>query len=201
MVRSQILVRNMENDKQSIRKEILNRRMMLTFDQCQEKSQLICNRIIESDPYINADVVYAYMAFRNEVDLNPLIRHAVQSGKTIAIPKIQEGKMRFFCPQMDEYHLPITESGYFGIHEPVKDHLEAPEPDLIIFPGTAFDDACHRLGYGKGFYDSYMKRQFNHTVITMGAAYSVQIIERIPTEPHDFILDYIITEEDIYAKG
>lgn len=50
--------------------------------------------------------------------------------------------------------------------DPVKgEHL-----DMIIMPGMAFDRGLARLGHGKGFYDSFLKRFHQMKVIESGSS-------------------------------
>ena len=43
----------------------------------------------------------------------------------------------------------------FGILEPFK--TKANIPDILLVPILAYDKNKYRLGYGKGFYDRYLK--------------------------------------------
>ena len=66
-------------------------------------------------------------------------------------------------------------------------------PDLLIIPLLGFDREGHRIGYGKGFYDRYMKE--NRIAVKIGITFSSQEIKnQSPFEEHDEKLDYIITE-------
>lgn len=186
------------NEKQEIRNEILALRTAMETTECQTKSREICSRIHGSDAYQGAKVIYAYMAFRNEADLSELLYTAYQEHKLIAIPRIADGWMSFYCPRVDVNGIPVTEAGYFGIQEPAADALPAPRPDLIIFPGVAFDKSGNRLGYGRGYYDAFMASMQGTPVLTIGAAYECQLVEQIPAEEHDFRLQSIVTEQAAY---
>ncbi len=67
-------------------------------------------------------------------------------------------------------------------------------PDVIILPGLAFSKSGERLGRGKGFYDKYLS---NFSGVKVGVCFSDQLEEEIPTESHDIVLDYIVTENEI----
>lgn len=199
MVLLRTLVKNME--KQQIRSEILNIRSNMSTEECCRKSHEICSRLIRTELYQKANVIYAYMAFKYEVDLTELIEEALKDQKQIAIPKITDGKMLFYYPEMNQQGEFQTESGYFKIKEPTSDAAKAQEPDVILFPGVAFDRSLNRIGYGKGFYDSYMQTIQKTGVISIGIAYECQLVSEIPTDPHDYRLDYILTEENLYEAG
>jgi 5-formyltetrahydrofolate cyclo-ligase len=96
----------------------------------------------------------------------------------------------------------VLVKGGFGVREPGPD---APEcfPRALLVPLAAFDRTCQRVGYGKGHFDrSIAELSRHHPVLTIGLAYSVQEIERVPTEAHDQCLDFVVTEtETIRAPG
>lgn len=78
-----------------------------------------------------------------------------------------------------------------------KDHLETIDPnnlDLIFIPGVAFAPNGHRIGYGHGFFDKFLK---NTNCPKIGIAYEFQIVKNIDGEPHDVPVDKIITNKRI----
>ena len=86
----------------------------------------------------------------------------------------------------------------FGILEP-KSSKKKIIPDLIIVPLVAFDESLNRIGYGKGYYDRFLKKitKIKKNKIFLGMAYSFQKYKRIPVDRHDYKLDYICTEKGI----
>ena len=67
--------------------------------------------------------------------------------------------------------------------------------DLILVPGVAFDCAGNRLGFGKGYYDTFLPQAPNAVKIAL--AYDFQIVEQLPAEPWDVPMDFIITENRV----
>ena len=63
----------------------------------------------------------------------------------------------------------------------------------MILPGLAFDSTGHRLGYGGGYYDRYLS-QTGIDCAKTAVAYSFQVIENVPYEEHDIMIDYVITD-------
>ena len=86
----------------------------------------------------------------------------------------------------------------FGILEP-KNSIKEIIPDLIMVPLVAFDNRLNRIGYGKGYYDRSLRKisKIKKNAISLGIAYSFQKCRKIPTNKHDFKLDYIFTEKGI----
>jgi 5-formyltetrahydrofolate cyclo-ligase len=62
--------------------------------------------------------------------------------------------------------------------------------DLFIVPGLAFDTELYRLGYGAGYYDNHLVNQ--PQAWKAGICYPCQVINKVPTEPHDIKLDELI---------
>lgn len=72
------------------------------------------------------------------------------------------------------------------------------EPQWFLVPGLGFDFSGARLGRGKGYYDRYLE---DKDLLTIGIAWSEQVIEKIPMEQHDCYMDFIITEEFCWDVG
>ncbi|TXM96918.1 5-formyltetrahydrofolate cyclo-ligase, partial [Methylobacterium sp. WL122] len=69
------------------------------------------------------------------------------------------------------------------------------DPTALILPLAAFDRRGQRIGYGRGYYDQAIARlSRNGPVLTVGIAFAVQEIDRVPAEPHDRPLDHLVTE-------
>ena len=84
---------------------------------------------------------------------------------------------------------------------------------MICMPGAAFDRACHRIGYGGGFYDRYLsgrsaaaegaegKTHLCAAYLTAALAYDCQVFEEIPWEMHDICPMCVVTEKEIIDGG
>ena len=68
-------------------------------------------------------------------------------------------------------------------------------PDFMLIPLLAFDGNNNRLGYGKGFYDRFLKNK--NKIITIGVAFSFQKYNKLPVSNLDVKLNYILTEKGI----
>lgn len=64
---------------------------------------------------------------------------------------------------------------------------------MVVVPMVAFDGDNHRLGYGGGNYDRFLK-QIESGTLVVGAAYSDQEVNEVPVEEHDMPLPEIITD-------
>lgn len=65
--------------------------------------------------------------------------------------------------------------------------------------GVGFDPECHRLGYGKGFYDRYLSAHPKHPTIAL--ALDFQIKEEIPSDTFDVLPDLVVTPTKVYRHS
>jgi len=110
---------------------------------------------------------------------------------SILLPCISDGSMKFVKWNLQE---PLKVNN-FGFLEPIQ-ISKTIKPDLIITPLLAFDKSKNRLGYGKGYYDKFLKK--NIKTITIGIAFSFQKYNKIKTSNYDVKLNYILTDKGIF---
>ena len=73
---------------------------------------------------------------------------------------------------------------------------EQPDPtgvDVVIVPGVAFAPDGARLGQGGGWYDRFLAT-VHPDCTSIGVGFDAQVVDVLPTEPHDIRLDSIVTE-------
>ena len=159
----------------------------MTESDIQVKSNIICNKIINSQFYKESKCIYCYMAIQNEVDLSLVIRDALLANKTVAVPKVvnKNGQMYFAAINKNDKF----ENGLYNIPEPSNSKI-APSADLILVPGVVFSTKGERIGQAGGFYDRYLRNSSCHSI---GVAYDFQVFDEIPTELHDVPVNEIIS--------
>jgi len=74
------------------------------------------------------------------------------------------------------------------------------DPDILLLPMLAFDDAGWRLGYGGGFYDTYLRLTRPGTP-WVALAFETQLVPRIVCETHDLPVTAIVTEKRVIRPG
>lgn len=188
--------------KKEIRKRILSERDKIPAEDRKIQNCKIKELMLESSCYRMAEVILAYVSYRSEVDTIELIGQAFADGKQVFTPKVAGDEMEFW--QIDS--LEDLQSGYQGIREPEEtlsfltyQKVHRDDRILMWMPGVVFDMQRHRIGYGKGFYDRYLKSLAKDACIdgkltTIALAYQCQILAQIPYEPHDYRPDYLLTE-------
>lgn len=182
--------------KQKIRKEILNIRQRMPSWQKRAYSRHIFKRLITMDIYKNSAAIMAYIDFRNEVETMPLIEHCLSENKRVVVPVCIKENHELLLSELKDPQRELTPSTY-GVPEPAPEYLR-PFPkedlDLILVPAVAYDEQGFRIGYGAGYYDRFFGG-LTRKVPSIGLAFELQIIDRVPTEPTDRPVDYIITEK------
>lgn len=180
--------------KEEIRKAVLKKRSALSEQEAAIYSKRISEKIIRLPEYCEAEEIYAYMDYKNEVQTRALIKHALEAGKRVALPKVVGEELEFFYIQ----ELENLKAGYRGIPEPFANFPAGREQAFILMPGVAFDSDRNRIGYGKGFYDRFLEAYPFHR--TAALAFECQIVEKIPAAPNDKRPQIIVTEERIFRE-
>lgn len=187
---------------QNITKQELRQKIKIELSQNKQNfekwSKLICQNIINSEFYQKAQIVYAYMALPDEVDLSVLIGDALCKNKTVFVPKVvpNSNKMIFF-----DYSKCQFENGSFGILEPKTDDIKeekipGDQTAIFLVPGRVFGEDGERIGRGKGFYDIYLSnflKTQKKSVLVAGVCFPIQIGKQVPTTEHDIKMDQIFT--------
>jgi 5-formyltetrahydrofolate cyclo-ligase len=78
----------------------------------------------------------------------------------------------------------------FGLREPLRSDA-APQPDVQVIPMLAFNERKFRLGYGKGYYDAYLK---TFSGVKLGLCYAEDAEVHLVEDPWDIPLDEIVSE-------
>lgn len=182
--------------KQEIRSSMKELKSGLRKTEIEEFSNRIIDRVIRSAEYRECGRIFSYVSFNQEVMTTGLIQTALKAGKWVAVPKIEDGIMKFYYINS----LSALRPGVLGISEPYGGEEAVPpltEPTLIIVPGLAFDRNKNRLGYGKGYYDSFFIKYSGYPLRKIGLAYDFQVLKELPAEIHDIKVDRIITRSGI----
>jgi 5-formyltetrahydrofolate cyclo-ligase len=187
-------------DSKKLRKNILIKRDQLSTTQQKDLSLLITDRVLSMPQFQSAATVFIYVDFRSEVVTRPFIDHMLKSGKKVVVPVTltrEKGLLAVTITDPDKELSP----GYCSIPEPIvkirKKQMLSPDLiDIIFLPGSVFDEQGGRMGYGGGYYDRFVSEKAPQAV-RIGLAYEIQMVESAPLQPHDELLDFIVTEKRI----
>lgn len=189
-------------DKTLIRKGALERRKAYVSSITQGSRERIAMALVDRvHKYFNFPkdfIIASYVAREDELDVRLLNFFLQEEGHIMAYPRVNpNGNLCFHKIS----HARELIDGSFGLKEPPE---TAPpvDPDLFFVPLVAFDQRCHRLGYGKGHYDRALNQaRSQRNVLAIGVAYDMQRIDEIPNEPLDQQLDFVVTEAQIYRAN
>ncbi len=184
--------------KAGLRASVLAARDTLTPHEIEARSEAIHRRLYARPAFQNARTMLLYATYGSEVRTVPVIERALAEGKRVALPLIEADANRL-RPLAVRSLARDTMPGVWGIPQPLAGRCPEVPLDaiqLILTPGVAFDEGCFRLGHGKGYYDRLLEAARNAAprVIAMAAAFDVQVVPRLPVEPHDQPVDLILTE-------
>lgn len=177
----------MKTKKAEIRKEVLAQRSKLSVDERRMASFLLTERILGHQWYYLSDVILGFAPLGSEIDVREILQDALQKGKKLYLPRVEGNDMEFYLVES----LESLEEGFKGIMEPKGDTpcfaYEEASADkvLMLMPGAAFDGMRNRIGYGKGYYDRYLKGKEVLQVRTIAVGFQCQMVKEIPSEEFD----------------
>ena len=139
------------------------------------------------------DSIFFYYSFGTEVSTDKLIELAFREGKHVFLPRIGSDRIMQFHQIMPNTKLIHH---VFGMDEPPKETpvREADQSTMILVPGLIFNRKGHRLGYGGGYYDVYLRE--HPDAFSVGLCYSVQMDENLPVEEHDQCVRMIVNGQE-----
>lgn len=186
-----------ESEKSKLRYEYLKRRDKLEVSLRYAYSDMILSNIKKMKEYEDSKIVMFYLSYGSEVVTDMMINKFLSDGKEVAVPVIQNpGDGIMTAVKINKLEDCIDK--VYGIRQPEFDEndvVSGKEIDLIFVPGIVFDTNGYRIGYGKGYYDRWLKG----TDISkrVGIAFEVQLIEKIPNGKYDLPVGRILTENRV----
>ena len=176
--------------KSYIRKAILEKRSKVSVKEVKSLSQKIRTSLFSLKEYKSAKAVMFYVSFNKEVSTREMIKEALKT-KTVIVPKCVKNEIAPYAIKSIEE----LKKGTLGILEPKTKNIFPKEKiDLIIVPGIAFDKRGFRIGYGKGYYDRFLK---NLKAKKIALAFEFQVIKKVPENEKDVPVDMVVTEKRI----
>lgn len=135
------------------------------------KSKTIVQKIEKHYKFINAKIIGVYSPIENEVNIKDLNLE----GKIVLYPRINKQRMLEFVQVTNKTK---WKKSKFGVLEPINGKIINDQIDLLIIPSLARNNNNYRLGYGAGYYDQFLSK--NYPLYTMGIIfdnYTIDFIE------------------------
>ena len=175
-------------DKKSIRAEVRRRIKLLSEADKGAAATTIFAKVEATEAFAGAECVALFVAMWDEVPTTEALERWRKMGKRVVVPRVEDDVMRYY-----EYHPDKMAVGAFGIIEPVGEvEVAADAIDLMVVPARAFTLNGDRMGRGGGFYDKYMSLE-GFRAVKYGIAFTCQIFETLPIDPHDIPVDEVFT--------
>lgn len=184
-----------EAGKRDLRTRIQAMRNALPLQQRRESSAAITTRLIAQLAVDRPRVVSSFVSFGSEFDTGAFNAAVLARGTALVLPRIRRAERRLDLLLVADPARDLV-PGLWGIHEP--DPLRCIAVDIsavdwCLVPGLAFDRSGRRIGYGAGFYDRLLSASH---CLKVAPAFQVQLVDCVPTEPHDRRVDLVVTESE-----
>lgn len=183
--------------KDAIRRQMLERRRRLDLDDATRMSVCVRERLWKLALFLHAKLVLTYVSSKdNEVDTRGIMERLLAEGRGVAVPAVEPGGLLTWHMINSPAQLA---PGAFGIPEPDRQECARVFPNagsVALVPGIAFSRDGHRVGFGGGYFDRFL-REFPGTSI--GLAYDFQVVTSLPHEPHDVKVNLVVTESTVHV--
>ncbi len=184
-------MQTIHEQKARLRKVLRTKRAAIDPAMRREMDQRRYERCIALPQISAAQAVFCFVSMPEEAGTHALIKALLGVGKSLSVPKITPEKM-----------LAVTLTdwgqlgrGEFGILRPRSSNICTDKIDVCITPGLGFSEQGMRIGSGRGYYDTWF---WEHPdTLRIALAYECQIMDEIPSDEHDILIDLIITEERV----
>ncbi|UOY09185.1 5-formyltetrahydrofolate cyclo-ligase [Muricauda sp. SCSIO 64092] len=182
--------------KKALRLDYRNKRNLLEPSIIDSSSLEIANQILHL-PIWQYTFYHIFLSItkNKELDTQPLLSILQGKDKTIVVPKTYpNGILRNYL-LLDNT---VIESNGLGIPEPKEGiEISADKLDVVFVPLLAFDKNGHRVGYGGGYYDRFLKNCRND-LIKVGLSFFGPVEEITDSNTNDVRLTYCVTPNRIY---
>lgn len=174
-------------DKTEVRRTIRELKRAVAPEEKLRRSAAIMHQVEQLAEFTGSRVVLLYWSMADEVQTHDFVARWY-TRKKLLLPCVDGDDLRLRLYTGPEC---MVAGEQFGIGEPTgPEWTDLAGVDLIVVPGVAFDSAGNRMGRGRGFYDRMLKSTPN--AVKVGVAYGFQMLDSIPTEPHDVKMDLVI---------
>lgn len=179
--------------KETLRKTIQSKRRFVDPEVVQDKSHILCQKVVQLPCLASAQTMLLYLAKPDEVSTAILIDWAFEQKKKLLIP-ITSGHGQLEWSELRPED--TLKNGPLGIPIPeTLRPLTPPENAPVIVPCVAFSENGHRIGHGAGYYDRFLATRTGYKI---AIAFELQHVPEFEIEAHDIPMDAIITESAQY---
>jgi 5-formyltetrahydrofolate cyclo-ligase len=180
--------------KEILRSEYSVRTAALTPEYRAAADEGIFRQIVSSALYHSSDTIFCFIGIKNEIDTLPFIKKLLADGKRLCAPRTLGGGVMEARRITSNADMEQVNSGLKLTEPKTSCPLVTPEEiDLIIAPCLSADPCGHRLGYGGGYYDRYLK-QIRKEAVIIAVCREELLAATLPSGENDVNAHYIATE-------
>lgn len=154
--------------------------------------QNLTDHLLQSELWNKSKTVGITISQAIEWDTRSIIQEAWNQGKTVCVPKSYPADRKLLFYKITSFEQ--LEIAYYSLQEPIPEktqQMKNVQIDLLIVPGLVFDKFGYRIGFGGGYYDRFLTDYPNETCSLL---WTEQLVDQLPSEPHDIPVNYLITE-------
>ena len=185
-------------DAQTLRRQILAKRDTLNEATRLAKSDAVWKRLIELEQFQTASQALFYLTHGSEVDTALMRQLTRELGMLVGAPRSFPGTKEMHFHLLGEDEDSVLTPGPYGILQPAPEtsHAVLGSDTVVLVPGAVFDRKGHRLGFGSGYYDRWLAGE-GKGLVRVGLAFHEQVVDHVPTQPHDMDMDFIVTDTEV----
>jgi 5-formyltetrahydrofolate cyclo-ligase len=178
-------------NKSALRKIYLKERMLFSEEDIKDYSQAIFENFLKYFDLSKIKKVHCFLPIEkfNEIKTQDFINYFWEHHVNVFVPKLINGEM---ISVKLEKHTELIKNSW-GILEPKSSEDESRNYfDIVITPLLYCDHNGNRIGYGKGFYDQFLKK-INQNALIIGLNLFSPNEEIKDILDQDVPLDYLVT--------
>ena len=195
---------NDQPTKSRLRETLKKSLNAMSEEQRVQSASKLTTQITNSDHFKSTQTLLTYACLPSEISLDKLINHPLESGMTVGIPAVDWDTRTMYPAKIESLDKDL-QIGRYDLRSPRINCKPIPDDQitLALIPGLGFDPDGRRLGRGAGFYDRWIeaRRRLDAPITLVGVCFDEQIVERIPTDPHDQRMDMVITPSATYTNA
>jgi 5-formyltetrahydrofolate cyclo-ligase len=173
------------NDKIFLRCALKKIRAEILLSRREEAKLGLLRLLSQLIPFKN---ILSFSSFESEIDTS-LINFFLARTQRLLLPKIIGNELEIFKVDAPESQLLPHSFGMLEPNSKVCATIEACHVEVVLVPALGFDHKNHRLGYGRGFYDRFLKRVPH--ALTLGIGFHEQFLPDLPAFPTDIPLNKV----------
>jgi len=183
-------MQTIQKQKSRLRQDLKAERATITQAMKGAMDKRLCKRLINLPQISAARSLFCFVSMPAEVETHALLKALLEAGKSLSVPKITPDKTMLAVKLPDWEQLGTGEMGILTTRSsaPYTDKI-----DVCITPGLGFSEQGERIGFGRGYYDSWF--QEHPDTLKIALAYECQIVAAIPTDENDVPVNLIVTED------